>query len=79
MTEVRVETPFERRMREEREQRGEGEPMKVGDEIGKEKSQEKIQEEQEAVRVKYEEQYRKALEDEKRIVEQTAALIDQKS
>ena len=53
--------------------------MKGEDGGPKEKSQSQIQEEQEAVKVKFEEKYVKAGKDEKRLLETTLNLISQKS
>lgn len=79
VAEVKIETPYEKRKREqEMAERGDDEQMKK-EEPPKEKSPQEIQEEQQAVHLQFSEQYANALNEERDLTKQTLALLEQKN
>lgn len=80
ITEVKIETPHEKRLRWQREQEAGAEDAGMkGEDEPKEKSQQQIQQEELAVRQKFEEMYATAAQKDQALVEQTLKLIDEKS
>ena len=77
VAEVKIETPYEKRKREqEMAERGEEEQVKK-EEPPKEKTAQEIQEEQQAIHKQFGEQYAKAMIEEQELIRGTLALVDQ--